>query len=216
MYAEGGWVMLAEHRARRRLAAQAREEARGARGGRAPRLPRLPLGAAAEGRARAHPAEVDQADQRAAHRPQGQPAPRLPRLRRQRLGELLQAGGAQGHRLCALLLPLASCASGASSAPWVESATPSTRATSRLHRRRQQLPRQLVQGAPSVPGCASVPSPPCAPAPLRRPGTTAPLRPPQPPRPRPRRVHCGHTQVPWDDLRYLFGEIMYGGHITDN
>lgn len=22
-------------------------------------------------------------------------------------------------------------------------------------------------------------------------------------------------QVPWDDLRYLFGEIMYGGHITD-
>jgi dynein heavy chain len=23
-------------------------------------------------------------------------------------------------------------------------------------------------------------------------------------------------QVPWDDLRYIFGEIMYGGHITDN
>jgi dynein heavy chain len=22
--------------------------------------------------------------------------------------------------------------------------------------------------------------------------------------------------VPWTDLRYLFGEIMYGGHITDN
>lgn len=24
------------------------------------------------------------------------------------------------------------------------------------------------------------------------------------------------TQVPWEDLRYLFGEIMYGGHITDD
>ena len=24
------------------------------------------------------------------------------------------------------------------------------------------------------------------------------------------------AKVPWDDLRYLFGEIMYGGHITDN
>ena len=24
------------------------------------------------------------------------------------------------------------------------------------------------------------------------------------------------TQVPWTDLRYLFGEIMYGGHITDD
>ena len=23
------------------------------------------------------------------------------------------------------------------------------------------------------------------------------------------------TKVPWEDLRYLFGEIMYGGHITD-
>jgi len=23
-------------------------------------------------------------------------------------------------------------------------------------------------------------------------------------------------KIPWDDLRYLFGEIMYGGHITDN
>ena len=21
--------------------------------------------------------------------------------------------------------------------------------------------------------------------------------------------------VPWDDIRYIFGEIMYGGHITD-
>ena len=26
---------------------------------------------------------------------------------------------------------------------------------------------------------------------------------------------CG-LQVPWTDLRYLFGEIMYGGHITDD
>ncbi|XP_046391607.1 dynein beta chain, ciliary-like [Ischnura elegans] len=24
------------------------------------------------------------------------------------------------------------------------------------------------------------------------------------------------TKVPWEDLRYLFGEIMYGGHITDD
>lgn len=23
-------------------------------------------------------------------------------------------------------------------------------------------------------------------------------------------------KVPWEDLRYLFGEIMYGGHITDD
>ena len=23
------------------------------------------------------------------------------------------------------------------------------------------------------------------------------------------------TDVPWPDLRYIFGEIMYGGHITD-
>ncbi|XP_039082400.1 dynein heavy chain 17, axonemal [Hyaena hyaena] len=25
-----------------------------------------------------------------------------------------------------------------------------------------------------------------------------------------------NSKVPWDDLRYLFGEIMYGGHITDD
>jgi len=24
------------------------------------------------------------------------------------------------------------------------------------------------------------------------------------------------SKVPWEDLRYLFGEIMYGGHITDD
>jgi len=24
------------------------------------------------------------------------------------------------------------------------------------------------------------------------------------------------TNIPWDDLRYIFGEIMYGGHITDD
>ena len=24
------------------------------------------------------------------------------------------------------------------------------------------------------------------------------------------------AKIPWADLRYLFGEIMYGGHITDN
>lgn len=25
-----------------------------------------------------------------------------------------------------------------------------------------------------------------------------------------------NSKVPWTDLRYLFGEIMYGGHITDD
>ena len=24
------------------------------------------------------------------------------------------------------------------------------------------------------------------------------------------------SKVPWTDLRYLFGDIMYGGHITDD
>ena len=24
------------------------------------------------------------------------------------------------------------------------------------------------------------------------------------------------AKIPWDDLRYIFGEIMYGGHITDD
>ena len=27
---------------------------------------------------------------------------------------------------------------------------------------------------------------------------------------------CLFIKVPWEDLRYLFGEIMYGGHITDD
>lgn len=25
----------------------------------------------------------------------------------------------------------------------------------------------------------------------------------------------GGSKVPWDDLKYIFGEIMYGGHIID-
>jgi dynein heavy chain len=25
-----------------------------------------------------------------------------------------------------------------------------------------------------------------------------------------------NSQVPWDDLRYIFGEIMYGGHIVED
>lgn len=27
---------------------------------------------------------------------------------------------------------------------------------------------------------------------------------------------CSAFQVPWADLRYLFGEIMYGGHIVND
>ena len=30
------------------------------------------------------------------------------------------------------------------------------------------------------------------------------------------RMSRDSLQVPWEDLRYLFGEIMYGGHITDD
>ena len=29
-------------------------------------------------------------------------------------------------------------------------------------------------------------------------------------------IYFALCQVPWTDLRYLFGEIMYGGHITDD
>jgi len=29
-------------------------------------------------------------------------------------------------------------------------------------------------------------------------------------------LETGGTAIPWDDLRYIFGEIMYGGHITDH
>ena len=102
-----------------------------------------------------------------------------------------------------------SCASGASSAPSDgTTATPSTRATSRsaspwptttstTHPRCAVGPWLCVAPQPAVrPGttaprhhCARHH---CAPAPLR-PGTTVPLRPPQPPRPRPRRSPWPHT-----------------------
>ena len=29
-------------------------------------------------------------------------------------------------------------------------------------------------------------------------------------------LYLNLVQVPWTDLRYLFGDIMYGGHITDD
>lgn len=29
-------------------------------------------------------------------------------------------------------------------------------------------------------------------------------------------VASAAAQVPWDDLRYVFGEIMYGGHIVED
>lgn len=28
-------------------------------------------------------------------------------------------------------------------------------------------------------------------------------------------IKTAEESVPWDDLRYIFGDIMYGGHITD-
>ncbi|KAF4717498.1 hypothetical protein FOZ62_013013, partial [Perkinsus olseni] len=28
--------------------------------------------------------------------------------------------------------------------------------------------------------------------------------------------NASSVKVPWDDLRYIFGEIMYGGHIVDD
>jgi dynein heavy chain len=27
---------------------------------------------------------------------------------------------------------------------------------------------------------------------------------------------AGSDKIPWSDLRYIFGEILYGGHITDD
>jgi dynein heavy chain len=29
-------------------------------------------------------------------------------------------------------------------------------------------------------------------------------------------TNSGSGKIPWDDLRYIFGEIMYGGHIVDD
>ena len=90
------------------------------------------------------------------------------------MGVVLQAGRAQGHRLRALLLPLRRVRAAQVRPHRMEQRLPLQPGRPLgLHRRGQQLPRQLIQGAPSVPGYASLPSPPCAPAPLR-PGTTAP------------------------------------------
>ena len=30
------------------------------------------------------------------------------------------------------------------------------------------------------------------------------------------RVATGGGKIPWADLRYIFGEIMYGGHIVND
>ena len=109
------------------------------------------------------------------------------------MGVVLQAGRAQGNRLRALLLPLRRVRAAQVRPHRMEQRLPLQPGRPLgLHRRGQQLPRQLIQGAPSVPGYASLPSPPCAPASLR-PGTTVPLRPPHPPRPRPRRSPWPHT-----------------------
>jgi dynein heavy chain len=29
-------------------------------------------------------------------------------------------------------------------------------------------------------------------------------------------VEMANDKIPWKDLRYIFGEILYGGHITDD
>ena len=140
----------AEHRARRALAAQAREEARGARRRRAPRLPRLPVGAAAEGRAGADPAELDQADQRAAVcglkanllRAYGSSSP-TPSTSELNLGELAPSRPSSRRSSSRSASSTRSCASGASSAPigWNRGYPFNPGDLSVVHHRRQQLPR---------------------------------------------------------------------------